>query len=543
MPTRRRDAFHRWTNRWTVGGASALALTLGLGAAASAQTLGPLIQLTGGSIFAGCTADHPSQQPGTLYRNTEVEPNLAINPADTSNFLFGVQQDRWNNGGSRGLRGGYSLDTGASFAATSTRGVTQCQGGPWPRSSDPWVTFSPDGTAYMSALVVKESANPNNLATASGQVVSRSADGGKSWGKPITLIADFKTNVLDDKNAITADPTDSSYVYVVWDRLTQFVPGYGVADESSEVNQQGAARSRMAAGMAPAVDPAIPLVIGPSYFARTADGGSSWEAAKIIFNPGSNKQTIANQIVPLAGDRIADFFTKLDDVGSGAPEIGFVRSSDHGASFGGPTYATTETNIPAMTPNLQQPIRSADVLFSVASDVRRDALYLVWEDSRFSGVNEVAFARSADGGATWTAPVRINQTPRHASNTMFQQALIPSVATVADGTVVVTYYDFRSDAPGAGTDDTDFWAVSCNPVTSTDRCERNADWRNEQRLTTHSFNFDNAPLTTSGVFVGDYMSMKSIGQTVYTVFGQATTPNLTNIYLRSLTIPGAVASN
>src|SRR6185437_609677 len=107
-----RRAFLR---RWGLCEISLLALSAAASSAATAQTLGPLIQLTNTSIFAHCTADHPSQQPGTLFLNTEVEPNLAINPNDTTNFLFGVQQDRWNNGGSRGLRGGYSFDGGNSL--------------------------------------------------------------------------------------------------------------------------------------------------------------------------------------------------------------------------------------------------------------------------------------------------------------------------------------------------------------------------------------------------------------------------------------------
>ena len=551
---------HReFLQRTSLCGASALALTIGLGAAASAQTLGPLIQLTSTSIFNSCTADHPKLQPGTLYKNTEVEPNLAINPADTSNFLFGVQQDRWNNGGSRGLRGGYSLDTGATFAVTSTPGVTECQGGPWPRSSDPWVTFSPDGTAYMSALVVKESANPNNLATASGQLVSRSADGGKSWGTPITLISDFNPNVLDDKNSMTADPNNSQYVYTVWDRLTQYVSGSGVADEGSggsmnAIMQGGGdgtdiahrmldhARA-VAAGTATAASNSPLLVTGPTYFSRTTNGGASWELPKIIWNPGANSQTIANQIVPLKPDRIADFFTELQDNTAGQPtRIGQVRSSDHGATWSSPDYAEEQVSNKAMTPNLLKPIRSADVLFSVASDVAHNLVYLVWEDSRFSGSDEVAFAVSPDGGFQWTAPVRVNQTPRSTTNPYLQQGLIPTVAFTDNGTVVITYYDFRNDRPGASADLADFWAVSCNLRTSPDACQSNSDWSNEQRLTDNSFNFDNAPLTSSGVFLGDYMSMKTIGQTVYTVFGQATGPNLTNIYLRSLTIPGPIAS-
>ncbi len=548
------DRHGRAFRRQALYGASALALACAAGAAAQAQTLGPLVKVTGRSIFSRCTADMVSSQPGTVYLNTTVEPDLAINPADTSNLLIAVQQDRWNNGGARGLRGDYSMDGGSTFTPTSTPGVTQCQGGPWPRSSDPWVSFSPNGAVYQSALVVKESANPKVLAAASGQLVSRSTDGGITWGAPTTLIADLDPNTLDDKNSVTADPTNSKYAYVVWDRLTQFVAGAGVADEGGGSGSQNAgmdgtdiAHAILNHARAVAAGTAKPhsknLVIGPTYLARTTNSGATWSLPAIIWNPGPNSQTIGNQVVSEPRGSLRDFFTELQDNTAGQPSrIGSVASTDHGATWGRPDYAQSVVNTQAITPNLHQPIRSADVLYSVAVDHAHNITYLVWEDSRFSGVNETAFAWSPDGGFEWTAPVRINQTPRNPTNPLFQQALIPAVGVAADGTVVVTYYDFRNATPGQTFDNTDVWAVSCNTVTSSDNCLSNGDWTSEQRLSNKSFNFDYAPLTTSGRFVGDYTSIQATGQTVYAVFVQATGPNLTATYLRSLAFPTTTAA-
>jgi len=36
---------------------------------------------------------------------------------------------------------------------------------------------------------------------------------------------------------------------------------------------------------------------GPTWFARTTDGGQTWEAPRIIFDPGEVNQTISNQVV------------------------------------------------------------------------------------------------------------------------------------------------------------------------------------------------------------------------------------------------------
>src|SRR5579859_1521640 len=85
-------------------GALAFVCAFGGAALAAPPTLGPLTTVAAGTIFKSCTADHVASQPGTNYPKTNIEPNLAINPANPSNLLVGIQQDRWSDGGARGLR-------------------------------------------------------------------------------------------------------------------------------------------------------------------------------------------------------------------------------------------------------------------------------------------------------------------------------------------------------------------------------------------------------------------------------------------------------
>src|SRR5436305_1685036 len=75
--------------------ASTLALSAG---AASAVTVGPLVKVSDGDLFANCKADQVGKQPGTNYPNTEIEPWIAANPTDPKNVLAGWQQDRWSGG-------------------------------------------------------------------------------------------------------------------------------------------------------------------------------------------------------------------------------------------------------------------------------------------------------------------------------------------------------------------------------------------------------------------------------------------------------------
>jgi uncharacterized membrane protein YagU involved in acid resistance len=89
-----------------------------------------------------------------------------------------------------------------------------------------------------------------------------------------------------------------------------------------------------------------------------------------------------------------------------------------------------------LDPDSGQRIRSGRFAPDVAIDRRTSALYVVWQDARFRGNDEVAFTMSTDGGRTWSPPIRVNQTPPNA-NPLNQQAFIASgllgVAAFAGG--------------------------------------------------------------------------------------------------------------
>ena len=179
----------------TVG---ALALGLVSAADASAQSLDPLVRITGPSPLAGCTADNvksQEQQFGSiLFRNTAIEPGAAIDPTNPDRILVYHQQDRWSDGGARGLVGGLSSDGGATWTVTTPSGVTNCTGGRFVRASDPWVTFTPDGTAFALSLTVNPAAITTPFgANGGGVLVSRSRNHGVSWEAPKALIVDNRS--------------------------------------------------------------------------------------------------------------------------------------------------------------------------------------------------------------------------------------------------------------------------------------------------------------------------------------------------------------
>ena len=218
------------------------------------QPAPPLVRVSQASPYAaGCNTDPAG---ATLYEDTAVEPYEAVNPANASNVIATWQQDRWSGGGAHGLVAAYSMD-GAKTWHEQGLPLSACGGGTYERASDPWVSFSPNGTAYLVSISFsgKSTLGPGGSGTG-GVLVTRSTDGGVTWGAPTSLITDGNL-AFDDKESVTADPNDSNYAYVVWDR----------ADSSGHQ---------------------------PTYFSRTTDGGNTWSAGQPIYDPGVNNATMGN---------------------------------------------------------------------------------------------------------------------------------------------------------------------------------------------------------------------------------------------------------
>ena len=95
---------------------AAFTIALPAAAAAAAPTVGPLSLVSGPSPFAGCTGGlDPGSPPGPNYVNAEVEPFVAVNPASPSHLIAAFQQDRWSNGGARGLATAVSANGGSTW--------------------------------------------------------------------------------------------------------------------------------------------------------------------------------------------------------------------------------------------------------------------------------------------------------------------------------------------------------------------------------------------------------------------------------------------
>jgi hypothetical protein len=428
------------------------------------------VRITGTSPFATCTADDLETQGSIVFPASEVEPYVTVSPANSDHIVATWQQDRFADGGARGTRVAVSFDRGRTWAPGGLPDLTLCSDGTWQRASDPWLDIAADGTVYQMSLVVSRNAP---LPYRSGMTVSRSDDGGLSWSMPTVLVDDGDPGILHDKNSLTADPLDAAYAYAVWDT------GIG----SSQ----------------------------PATFTRTTDGGATWEPARRVYTPGTGRFTVSHQIVtPVVGGApvLLDFFV---ETGAGSPKIRMIRSDDRGATWSRSSkVVATQSNGAILTPNEDLLVRAfGGILFDVAVDPTSNRIYVVWQDARNSDGRWDAILMTASGdlGVTWSKPIRVNRTP-HDENHRMNQAFIPSISVAANGTVAVSYFDFRSDGPATSAR-TDYWAVMCRPRTPDD-CTRLRRWNREVRLTNTTFDITDAPFA-GGYFIGDYMGLDTIG--------------------------------
>ena len=483
---------HRTSALRTVVVSLAVAAAAAPGTAVAA--VDPLTPVSGLSPFAvGCEG---VPQTGTVFRSAEVEPWVDVNLADDNNLVGNWQQDRWSNGGASGNLSAYSLDGGTSWtippvsSAPNTgqakfsrcTGGNAANGGDFERATDPWVSFSPNGVGHQVALGINESNVANAVLT------SRSSDKGANWEDPVVVKFDDRANFFNDKETLTADPTDSRFVYVTWQRIV--APGERASARAGE----RAASFRSIA-----------------WFARSNDNGASYDVVKPIFDPGQFAQTIGNQIVVLPNGDLVMLFNLIRNVGNPANR-GFtaavIRSTDKGDTWSAPIRIDRMITDGVRDPADGHAVRTGDLIPQIAVDDDNGNLYVVWQDDRFTGEEQIAFSRSTNGGRSWSGTSRISKVGG------VNQAFTPTVRVADDGTVAVQHYDFRFDDPNTTPPlNTDTWLLrSANEGTSftEERIGSGVPGVVTPGDGTGTFDMTTAP-DALGYFVGDYAGLDFAG--------------------------------
>lgn len=448
---------------------------LGLAVAAptvpAAATVSLLQPLSGLSPFkpSGCGV------PGSPTFDSEAEPSFAVNPKDPRNAIAVWQQDRFMvDGGALSNVVAVTRNGGATWRRVLVPGISRCTGGADERTSDPWVSIGPDGTAYLATLTFTDdpALAAGGLAGPTNQVVSRSTDGGLTWSAPTTVLANGHYN---DREAITADPRRPGVAYEA------FVDRLGTFGET-----------------------------GVNEFSKTTNGGVTFSMPKSNYTAAPTNLPDPTIITVQPDGTLVDVFMLANATavlpGKDEPfKVMAMRSTDGGATWSRPLTIDQVAPVQPEDESTNTAVRAFPLVS--ASTAPDGTLYVVYNDIAADRTTRIKITRSSDNGRSFSAPSVVRS--------VAAQAFIPSVAVDRRGTVGVLWDDFRGDKAGDRELTTDVWFAS-----SSDRGRTFSESH-----VAGPFDATAASSTSStsvqGRFIGDYQGFAAFPSGFGAVFAQS----------------------
>jgi hypothetical protein len=344
-----------------------------------------------------------------------------------------------------------SSDGGLTFTGTT---ISRTWGGnTFGITFDPGVDFDKNGNFYFSFGGAPLSGNyPNSVA------VSKSSNG-TTWGTPVAVTFN-RNRFFDDKYYLAVDRSNSAFanrIYVSWDR--------------NQSNNQ------------------------ILYISYSSNGGTSW-SAPIKVNDGTSSFERVIGAYPAVDQATGVVYDSWDDYAKN--KIFVDKSTNGGVSWGtdvaaATTHAGFGTNIGCVGGRSQGPAHALKVGPS-------GTLYLVYADAVTNRGFDVLITKSTNGGATWSAPVTLN------NDTGSADQFHPTLSVESNGTggdkITVSFYDRRDDPSNC-----------LSYVYATQSTDNGATWSANIRVTSAQSNFDGNP---NGP--GDYSSSTPFSLAVWPFF-------------------------
>lgn len=390
---------------------------------------------------------------GILNRDAAAEPTVVSDPVHPSRLLAAwfaaPDYDGRDHAGIVDLAA-RSIDGGRHWRLLPTRGTTKCNGGSAAKDADPAVAWAGDGWSYMLS-------NPGGPGPGGVPVTRMVLYRFKPGGGTLDPTSVPEPAGYNDRPTITADPSASGRLYVVW-----------VFHDRD--------RDRV-------------------MLATSTDHGRKWAARAIYSAPGGGSGSSAGalwgtQIFRTGRHRLVITYRTLQhDLNW---QIDALHSVDDGRRWSSPT------RIAHLTPGLP----NASGIFSTAAvnDLAAEqhgVVTVIWNDNTPDGHGHVWISRTAAGGGSWTRPHSLVDAPCN--------VMLPAIAVNHAGVLGATYYAFHQCKPGTAPI-TDVWFSSSS--------DRGAHWRTTRLAGPFDFRSTlnlTYPLGTEGEvpgrFLGDYTGL------------------------------------
>ncbi len=415
----------------------------------------------------------------TSQHKTEVEPDTF---ASGSTIVAAFQVGRFFNGGASNIGFATSTNGGKSWTQGFLPGTTvfATPAGVYPRASDPTVAFDARHNVWLiSYLGIVNPTGPVDV------LVSRSTDGGLTWGNPVVVNADGHFN---DKNWTACDNTASS-------------PFYGHCYTEFDDNTLG------------------DLI----QMSTSSDGGQTWGAAL----PTGNKahgiggqplvQPNGTVIVPINGFAGVNFLM-----------LSFTSSN------GGASWSNTHIIARVGFHHAAGSIRDSIPLPSAEMDAS-GKVYVVWQDCRFEptcNASDLVLSTSTDG-KSWSKLTRLPLDPRGSGVDHFIPGLaVDRTTSGSSAHLVVTFYYY----PNANCT-TSTCQLNVGYSTSVDG---GATWTSNTQIA-GPMSLTWLPNTTQGFMVGDYLSTSFSGAPAYPAIAVANAPSGSTFDEATYTVKGGLS--
>jgi hypothetical protein len=422
-------------------------------------------------------------RPGAAIPNVRVsqdaylahsEPMFAQDPADPlhlvggSKFFTDPAHYRFKIGSYASFDGGCSWTAGQVLPGYDDLMLT----------SDISFAFGAHGEVYAAVLTYAKNA-------ASGIAVSTSHDGGRTFDQPVNVSFDPTGKVFSDKPWIAVDLTSGprrGALYVVW----SYDYGGDCGDGNTCIQALGFSRS----------------TDGGKSFApvRQVEGNAPFCVNHVPNRPADSTRcdaVLGATPVVLPDGTLAVSFAYEDLLTTGKipTRLAVIISRDGGDTWGAPVLIATIADVMGWFPS--EKYRNT-TLPAMACDLKTGQLYIVWSD-KATGDPDILLSTSTDGGATWSAPRRVNDDPARTGALQFQ----PAIAVAPNGVVSVSFFDTRIDPSHVRIDV--FLAQSVNHA---------ASFQPNVRVTLVSWDpAVGAPVDSAGSqFIGDYQGLATDNQ-------------------------------